>query len=126
MPRTQRLQLSDAMLRRLNQCPHDFKESGEADDPTRLISSWLGANDVEKKHLEDIVSGVLPLVGNGSITATRVKESYPMFCVFTTKVLGQEITNAKRRHERVANGKYLLSSWPLNLSCCFFLKVSSF
>jgi hypothetical protein len=106
MPRTQKLQLSDGHLRRLAQCGEEYKEPGESDDPTRLIKSWLGANDHEKKQLEQLVVAHSSNPTGPSLTATRLKESYPMFAVFTTTVLNQELANAKRRYERASNSKY--------------------
>ncbi|KAL3937184.1 MAG: hypothetical protein SGARI_002248 [Bacillariaceae sp.] len=86
--------LTESMLARLAKIKDKYKEQGDENDPTRLVSSWKGAPEEEKNELVKIVTD--PDMG-GKMSASKVKEEYPKFRIYTTKCLQTAIGNARTK-----------------------------
>ena len=99
-------------MQRLDQCPAEYKSPGNADDRTRLINSWKGAQEHEKTELNRIVKADL------GATATTIKSNFPMFRVFETPMLGTEINNCRKRIRKEIDNQRKSKDTTFVVTCC--------
>jgi len=94
--------LTESMLARLAKIPESFKENGEPGDPTRLVSSWKGALDEDKVELEKIVTD--KDLG-AAFSATKIKEEYPKFRIYTTACIQNAIGNYRKEAKEIIDDR---------------------
>ena len=89
--------LSETMLARLAKIDASYKEDGAEDDPTRLVKAWGGALPEDKAELERLVTDEKLA---GTCTASKVREEYPKFRIYTTACVQTAIGNARKKKKK--------------------------